>query len=86
LFKYQRPTVWEAVGEEDLEEVEDLAEEAMGEVVEVEAVTGTAEVAEEVEGEVAVVVVELRFIAFTSLNLLSTSPRHQFMSPQHQSM
>ena len=84
MFKYQRPTVSEAVGEEDLEEVEDLEEEAREEVVAMEAATGTAEVAEEVEGEVAVVV-ELRFIAFTSLNLQSTSPRHQFMSPQHQS-
>ena len=85
MFKYQRPTVLEEVGEEVLEEVEDLEEEAMEEVVEEE----TEEVMEEVEDKVAelvgaVMVEDLRFIAFTSLNLQSTYPRHQFMSPQHQ--
>ena len=34
----------------------------------------------------AVAVVERRFIAFTSLNLQSTFPQHQFMFLQHQSM
>lgn len=86
MFKYQKPTV-EAVGVEDLEEEE--AMEEVEEVEEEEEEAGTAEVvvAEEVEEEVvAVVVVELRFTAFTSLNLPSTSHRHQFMFLQHQSM
>ena len=87
MFKYLRPTVLEAVGEEVLEEVEVLEEEAMEEMVEEETEEVMEEVVEVVDevAEVvgAVVVVDLRFIAFTSLNLQSTYPQHQFMSPQH---